>query len=282
MNFQNLQEKILTDYYFEISMSEQEWVEKLETKPNYKLGQNFLIDSNISRKITKLVQGQLADPIIEVGPGTGSLTSELLKDNYRIKAVEIDKKLIEVLNDRFIDVPNLEIFNEDAMEFDYTQLQGPWWIFVSNLPYNIGTRLLVKLIIEVPVIHRYVVMVQKEVGERIVANPGGKEYGSLSVLFKLFTETKIQFDVSKNCFHPTPKVTSTVLTIQRETILDQEIRLQAFEISKIAFQQKRKKVRTSLKTIISEDKLVELGIDPNSRASNLTPENYYDIAKGTL
>ena len=282
MNFQNLQEKILTDYYFEISMSEQEWIEKLETKPNYKLGQNFLIDSNISRKITKLVQGQLADPIIEVGPGTGSLTSELLKDNYRIKAVEIDKKLIEVLNDRFIDVPNLEIFNEDAMEFDYTQLQGPWWIFVSNLPYNIGTRLLVKLIIEVPVIHRYVVMVQKEVGERIVANPGGKEYGSLSVLFKLFTETKIQFDVSKNCFHPTPKVTSTVLTIQRETILDQEIRLQAFEISKIAFQQKRKKVRTSLKTIISEDKLVELGIDPNSRASNLTPENYYDIAKGTL
>ena len=69
------------------------------------------------------------------------------------------------------------------MEFDYTQLQGPWWIFVSNLPYNIGTRLLVKLITEVPVIHRYVVMVQKEVGDRIVANPGGKEYGALSVLF---------------------------------------------------------------------------------------------------
>ena len=78
------------------------------------------------------------------------------------------------------------------------------------------------------------------------------------------------------------KVENILLTIQRETILDQEIRLQAFEISKIAFQQKRKKVRTSLKTIISEDKLVELGIDPNSRAGNLTPENYYDIAKGTL
>ena len=96
-------------------MSEQEWVEKLESKPNYKLGQNFLIDSNISRKITKLVQGQLADPIIEVGPGTGSLTSELLKDNYRIKAVEIDGNLTEILNERYIDIPNLEIFNEDAM-----------------------------------------------------------------------------------------------------------------------------------------------------------------------
>ena len=263
-------------------MSEYFWIEKLNEKPKYKLGQNFLIDTNISRKITKLVQGQLADPIIEVGPGTGSLTSELLKDNYRIKAVEIDKAASEVLSERFTGIPNIEIFNEDAMEFDYETLTGPWWIFVSNLPYNIGTRLLVKLIVEVPVIHRYVVMVQKEVAERMVAKPSTKDYGSLSVLFQLFTETKIQFDVSKNCFYPPPKITSSVLTIQRETILDEETRIRAFEISKIAFQQKRKKVRTSLKSIISEDRLVELGIDPNNRASNLTPENYYDIAKDIL
>ena len=136
-------------------MSEYFWIEKLNEKPKYKLGQNFLIDTNISRKITKLVQGQLADPIIEVGPGTGSLTSELLKDNYRIKAVEIDKAASEVLSERFTGIPNIEIFTEDAMEFDYETLTGPWWIFVSNLPYNIGTRLLVKLIVEVPVIHRY-------------------------------------------------------------------------------------------------------------------------------
>ena len=144
-------------------MSEYDWIEKLEKRPNFKLGQNFLIDTNISRKITKLVQGQLADPIIEVGPGTGSLTYELLKDNYRIKAVEIDSDASDLLRTRFKDVPNLEVFNENAMTFDYSQLTGPWWIFVSNLPYNIGTRLLVKLVIEVPVIHRYVVMVQKEV-----------------------------------------------------------------------------------------------------------------------
>ena len=101
-------------------MSEYDWIEKLEKQPNYKLGQNFLIDTNISRKITKLVQGQLADPIIEVGPGTGSLTNELLKDNYRIKAVEIDSDASELLKLRFQDVPNLEIFNEDAMTFDYS------------------------------------------------------------------------------------------------------------------------------------------------------------------
>lgn len=260
-------------------MSEYDWIEKLEKQPNYKLGQNFLIDTNISRKITKLVQGQLADPIIEVGPGTGSLTNELLKDNYRIKAVEIDSGASELLKLRFQDVPNLEIFNEDAMSFDYSQLTGPWWIFVSNLPYNIGTRLLVKLIVEVPVIHRYVVMVQKEVAQRIVADQESDDYGALSVLFGLFTESKIQFDVSKNCFSPQPKVTSSVVTVQRESLFDQEIRLLAFEISKIAFQQKRKKIRTSLTSFINEDHLLKINIDPNLRASDLSPEMYYEIAK---
>ena len=260
-------------------MSEYFWIEKLASKPKYKLGQNFLIDTNISRKITKLVQGQLADPIIEIGPGTGSLTNELLKDSYRIKAVEIDTQLASLLGERFSTIPNLEIFNEDAMEFDYSQLRGPWWILVSNLPYNIGTRLLVKLIIEVPVIHRYVIMVQKEVAERIVAQPGSKDYGSLSVLTSLMTKAKVQFDVSKNCFHPKPKVTSSVVTIQRERLLDEDLRLQAFEISKTAFQQKRKKIRTSLSSIISETDIEEIGIDSNLRADSVTPQQYLKIAE---
>ena len=260
-------------------MSEYFWIDKLKSKPKYKLGQNFLIDTNISRKITKLVQGQLADPILEVGPGTGSLTNELLKDNYRIKAVEVDKKASDVLFERFSGIPNIEIYNEDAMEFDYQTLTGPWWIFVSNLPYNIGTRLLVNLITKVPVIHRYVVMVQKEVGERMIAKTGTKDYGSLSVLFQLFTETKVQFDVSKNCFYPQPKVTSTVVTIQRESLLDEEIRLKAFEISKIAFQQKRKKIRTSLSSIVNEDQLIKLNLNSDLRASDLSPGDYLMIAE---
>jgi 16S rRNA (adenine1518-N6/adenine1519-N6)-dimethyltransferase len=165
------------------------------------------------------------------------------------------------------------------MDFDYKTLTGPWWIFVSNLPYNIGTRLLVKLIIDVPVIHRYVVMVQKEVAERMIAKSSTKDYGSLSVLFQLFTETKIQFDVSKNCFSPQPKVTSSVVTVQRESLFDEEIRLKAFEISKIAFQQKRKKIRSSLSSIINEDHLVKINIDPNQRAADLSPDLYYEIAK---
>ena len=260
-------------------MNEYDWIEKLEKQPSHKLGQNFLIDTNISTKITKLVQVQLADPIIEVGPGTGSLTNELLKDNYRIKAVEIDSDASELLKSRFQDVPNLEIFNEDAMTFDYSQLTGPWWIFVSNLPYNIGPRLLVKLITEVPVIHRYVVMVQKEVAQRIVADQESDDYGALSVLFGLFTEAKIQFDVSNNCFYPPPKITSSVITIQRESLIDQEVRFNAFKISKVAFQQRRKKVRTSLSSIIHESELEQLDIDINSRAGNLSPKEYLKIAK---
>ena len=122
-------------------------------------------------------------------------------------------------------------------------------------------------------------MVQKEVGDRIVANPGGKEYGALSVLFKLFTESKIQFDVSKNCFYPPPKITSSVLTIQRETILDEETRIRAFEISKIAFQQKRKKIKTALKDYIDEESSKKLSLDLNLRPQELTPENYLAIAE---
>ena len=161
-----------------MTMSESYWIKKIEDKPNFKLGQNFLIDTNISRKITKLVQGQLADPIIEIGPGTGSLTNELLKDNYRLRVIEIDKNLASITEERFSEIPNIEVINQDAMEYDYSQLTGPWWILVSNLPYYIGTRLLVKLITEVPVIHRYVVMVQREVAERITAQPDYKRVWS--------------------------------------------------------------------------------------------------------
>ena len=260
-------------------MSEIFWINKLNIKPKKTLGQNFLIDTNISRKITKLVQGQLADPIIEIGPGTGSLTNELLKDNYRIKAVEVDKQLTQLLKERFGDVPNIEIFNEDAMSFDYSQLTGPWWIMVGNLPYNIGTRLLIKLITEVPQIHRYVIMLQDEVAERIVAKPNTKHYGSISVLFSLFTNSKLQFNVSKNCFEPKPKILSTVLTIQRETLVDEEIRFKAFEISKIAFQQKRKKIKTALRDYIDEEKAEKLLLDLNSRPQELTPNDYLSIAE---
>ena len=260
-------------------MSEIFWINKLNIKPKKTLGQNFLIDTNISRKITKLVQGQLADPIIEIGPGTGSLTNELLKDNYRIKAVEVDKQLTHLLRERFGDVPNIEIINEDAMSFDYSQLTGPWWIMVGNLPYNIGTRLLIKLITEVPQIHRYVIMLQDEVAERIVAKPNTKHYGSISVLFSLFTDSKLQFNVSKNCFEPKPKILSTVLTIQRETLVDEEIRFKAFEISKIAFQQKRKKIKTALRDFIDEEKAEKLLLDLNSRPQELTPNDYLSIAE---
>ena len=255
------------------------WINKLNIKPRKTLGQNFLIDTNISRKITKLVQGQLADPIIEIGPGTGSLTNELLKDNYRIKAVEVDKQLSHLLRERFGDVPNIEIINEDAMSFDYSQLTGPWWIMVGNLPYNIGTRLLIKLITEVPQIHRYVIMLQDEVAERIVAKPNTKHYGSISVLFSLFTDSKLQFNVSNNCFEPKPKILSTVLTIQRETLVDEEIRFKAFEISKIAFQQKRKKIKTALRDFIDEEKAEKLLLDLNSRPQELTPNDYLSIAE---
>ena len=121
--------------------------------------------------------------------------------------------------------------------------------------------------------------VQDEVAERIVANPDTKQYGSLSVLASLFTNSKIQFNVSKNCFEPKPKILSTVITIQRETLIDEDMRMKAFEISKVAFQQKRKKIKTALKDYIDEESSKKLSLDLNLRPQELTPENYLAIAE---
>ena len=205
--------------------------------------------------------------------------SQKLMTRALSKAVEIDEELVNLLSERFGDVPNIEVIHDDAMNYDYNQLSGPWWIMVGNLPYNIGTRLLVKLITEVPQIHRYVVMLQDEVAERMVAMPNTKQYGSLSVLTSLFTNTKIQFNVSKNCFEPKPKILSTVVTIQRETLVDEALRLKAFEISKVAFQQKRKKIKSALREYIDEDMAEKLSLNLDLRPQELTPEDYLAIAE---
>ncbi len=260
-------------------MSEAEWLSKSLIKPKKRLSQNFLIDQNIAKKIIKLVQGQLADQIIEIGPGLGILTELMLQEQYRVRAIEIDEDLLGSLNDRLGTYPQIELINQDAMDYDYKNLEGPLWILVSNLPYNIGTRLLVKLMIDVPVIHRYVVMVQKEVADRIIANAGDKEYGALSVASQLFTKPKKQFDVHSNSFIPRPKVTSTVISLQREHIIDEEERGRAFNLAKTAFQQRRKTIKKSLSSEqINFDKLSEIGVDQKSRAEELSPEQYLLIA----
>ena len=143
----------------------------------------------------------------------------MLSDQYRVRAIEIDEDLVGILSDRLSKYPQIDLVCEDAMDYDYKELTGPLWIFVSNLPYSIGTRLIVKLITEVPVIHRYVIMVQKEVAERMVSSAGTKSYGALSVVSQLFAKPKIQFDVHPNSFIPRPEVVSTVMTLQRLSLI---------------------------------------------------------------
>ena len=260
-------------------MSEAEWLSQSLIKPKKRLGQNFLIDQNIAKKIIRLIQGQLADQVLEIGPGVGALTEPMLKEQYRVRAIEIDQDLINLLQSRLNKYPQIELINQDAMKYNYENLGGPLWILVSNLPYNIGTRLLVKLIMEVPVIHRYVVMVQREVAERLTAVTGNKAYGALSVVSHLFTKPKIQFDIHPNSFIPRPKVTSTVVSLQRENITDLKERILAFNLAKIAFQQRRKTIKKSLgNEIINFDKLSDIGINEKCRAEELNPQQYLLIA----
>ena len=204
----------------------------------------------------------------------------MLSDQYRVRAIEIDEDLVGILGDRLSKYPQIDLVCEDAMEYDYKELTGPLWIFVSNLPYSIGTRLIVKLITEVPVIHRYVIMVQKEVAERMVSSAGTKSYGALSVVSQLFAKPKIQFDVHPNSFIPRPEVVSTVMTLQREELSFEDERLRAFNLAKIAFQQRRKKLKKSLsKEGINFDKFTDFGISENQRAEEISPDEYLLIAK---
>ena len=191
--------------------------------------------------------------------------------------IEKDKNLSQILERKFKN--KIEIINSDILKIDENLLSDKTLTVFGNLPYNIGTRLLVKLITEVPQIHRYVVMLQDEVAERMVAMPNTKQYGSLSILTSLFTNTKIQFNVSKNCFEPKPKILSKVVTIQRETLVDETLRLKAFEISKVAFQQKRKKIKTALSEYIDEDMAEKLSLNLDLRPQELTPEDYLAIAE---
>ena len=243
-----------------------------------KWGQNFLVDNNLLEKIIKTIDIKKDDEILEIGPGHGALSEKIVQKTKILKMVEIDPELIKVIGQNPL-LSQFEIFNQDILKTNLKELGLNSPKVIGNIPYNITSPIIFWLIDHLPYWSESYLMVQKEVAQRIVADQESDDYGALSVLFGLFTESKIQFDVSKNCFYPPPKITSSVITIQRESLVDQEVRLDAFEISKVAFQQRRKKVRTSLSSIISEGQLEELDIDINSRAGNLSPDDYLKIAK---
>jgi len=248
------------------------------------LGQNFLLDLNLTGKIARTAGDLVDHTVIEVGPGPGGLTRALLSNGAkRVVAVERDDRCLAALAAISAHYPGrLEVVSADALKVDMADLaKGEPTKIIANLPYNVGTELLIRWLAasEWPPFYRSLtLMFQKEVAERIVARPGADAYGRLGVLAGWRTDARIAFDVPARAFTPPPKVTSSVVhLVPRPAPLAAEIR-KLERVTEAAFGQRRKMLRQSLKSLGGETLLQSVGIDPTRRAETLSVEEFITLA----
>jgi len=256
---------------------------KIHNKPKKRFGQNFLQDENILNKIVKEINPQPDDLIIEIGPGYGALTQKLLSATENLIAVEIDNELTNKLKEKF---SQLHLINEDFLETDLSQLSTDdrKLRIVGNIPYNITSPILFKLIENNKFINDAVFMVQLEVAKRMTASRGIKDYGILAVILKYFTETELCFKISPNVFYPKPKVFSALVHISFNEIEHSEEEQKMFvAIVKAAFGNRRKTLKNSFSnSIFHEIDFSNSGIDLSLRAENLRVEDFVLLTKHAM
>ena len=255
------------------------------------LGQNFLTDANIIRKITDAGELSEEDLVIEVGPGIGALTVSLAEKAGKVVAIEIDKKLIPVLEETTSQFKNVVLVNADALKADISQLISDWKgniKVISNLPYYVTTPIVMMFLEGDYPIERMVLMVQKEVAQRMVAQPKTKDYSALSVGVQAAGLPKILFNVSRNCFIPKPEVDSTVLRIiltdeYRKKIRDYKV---FHECVKAAFAQRRKTLINSMSGAANlaidkeaiKDIILSLNLKEQTRGEELSVEQFISLS----
>ncbi len=255
---------------------------RFKLRADKKLGQNFLIDEDIVRRIVEAAELTPADKVLEVGPGIGTLTQGLAESGADVVAVELDKRLLPVLAVTLEGYDNVRIVNGDILKVDIMQEVGAENFKVcANLPYYITTPIIFALLEKRLPMERLVAMVQKEVAERMAAQPGGREYGALSVAIQYFTEPEIDFIVPPSSFIPAPAVDSAVIVCKRRNQPPVQVCDEAlfFRVVKAAFSMRRKMLNNALKNmgISSEQcaKWLELaGIDGKRRGETLTLEDF--------
>jgi 16S rRNA (adenine1518-N6/adenine1519-N6)-dimethyltransferase len=264
---------------------------KIHNKPKKRFGQNFLQDENILNKILKEINPQSDDLIIEIGPGYGALTQKLLSSTKNLIAVEIDNELANTLREKF---PHLHLINEDFLETDLSKLtsQQTKLRIVGNIPYNITSPILFKLIANNKMIKDAVFMVQLEVAKRMTADRGTKDYGILAVVLKYFTESELCFKISPNVFFPKPNVFSALIHIHfkemKQSTEEQKQDVRHFDeffiqIVKAAFGNRRKTLKNSLgNSIFHEIDFSNSGIDMSLRAENLNVDDFVKLTKYVL
>lgn len=256
------------------------------------LGQNFLTDINIIKKIVAAGDVCPSDLVVEIGPGIGSMTAEIAARAGKVIAVEIDRHLIPALEENLASFPNVEIINGDIMEVDLESLTKGWTgplKVISNLPYYITTPVVMMLLEGNVAWDTLVLMVQKEVAQRMAAEPSTRDYGALTVAVKYYSEPKLAFTVSRNCFIPKPDVDSAVVKLKKRVLagsadVDKEF---FFKVVRASFGQRRKTLLNSLgsQPFVQGGKerlreaLSRLGISENVRAEELSIHDFLNLTK---
>lgn len=260
---------------------------QLDLRPAKALGQNFVIDANICRKIVKLAGVTSTDVALEIGPGLGSLTLALLEEVASVTAIEIDQRLatqlpitVEKHSENF---KNLTVINEDALQVSY--LEKPPTVLVANLPYNISVPVLLHYLESFPTIRTGVVMVQAEVADRLIAKPGTKDYGIPTVKAAWWANMSNAGSISRSVFWPVPNVDSKLVGfVRHEALGDEKLQLQVFASIDAAFSQRRKMLRSALKnwlrsSEVAQQVLEKAGIDPTLRGEALVIDQYCAIGR---
>ncbi|ACK42766.1 MULTISPECIES: 16S rRNA (adenine(1518)-N(6)/adenine(1519)-N(6))-dimethyltransferase RsmA [Dictyoglomus] len=247
------------------------------------LGQNFLIDKNILKKIIDALEISKEDNILEVGCGVGTLTLELAKKAKKVIGVEIDKRFKSILEELLKDYNNVEILFEDVLKLDLSRIINLPYKLVGNLPYYISGSFLGEYFQKGPYAHLMVIMLQKEMAERLTSSPGSKKYSPLSILLHITYSYEIISKVSPSCFFPAPEVESVVLKLKFNPKLDKIYNKEFFfKLIKESFNQRRKFLLNNLErafpSIDWKYVFTELNIDGKIRAEELSPEGYITLS----
>jgi len=247
-------------------------------------GQHFLLDLNVTRKIARMAQVGEGDHVIEVGPGPGGLTRALLETGARVTAIEKDERFEPLLREVADVAPNLSLIFGDALKVDEAQIaDGQPAHLVSNLPYNVGTPLLIKWLTGPWTPRSLTLMFQREVVDRITEGPGENAYGRLGVIVQATCKAQRVLDAPARAFTPPPKVDSAVVRLEPFAERPNGERLDALQkITAAAFGQRRKMLRSSLKVLGGEDLITAAGLDPQARAEVIPVEGFLALADAWL
>ncbi|MBE2188720.1 MAG: ribosomal RNA small subunit methyltransferase A [Desulfobulbaceae bacterium] len=235
-----------------------------KVKPKKSFGQNFLTDKNISSKIVSLLNVVSDDIVIEIGPGMGALTEILLGNQIKLVAVELDEHAISYLNEKFKadKFSNLKIIHQSILDLDFMKIYKQYGNkkikVIGNIPYNISTEILFKLLENRDIIENIVLTVQKEVGQRITSQEGSRIYGITSIAAWMVSTPMYHFDIAPGSFYPAPKVTSGVISLEMNKQIEQQYYDDFMKFIKTLFNQRRKMISNSIKNYLPKERLAQL------------------------